>query len=57
MGLTTVMGDTYYNNIFESQGLKTNLTIFNATVQLGPVSNMGLVSPTRLERANFQSQN
>ena len=47
MGLTTVMGDTYQNNISENQGLKTNLTIFNATVQLGPVSNMGPVSPIR----------
>ena len=34
--------------MFENQGLKTNFTIFNATVQLGPVSNMGPVSPSRL---------
>ena len=46
MGLTTAMGYTYYNYIYENQGFKTNLTIFNATVQLGPVSNMGPVSPT-----------
>ena len=32
----------------ENQGLKTNFTIFNATVQLGPVSNMGPVSPTTI---------
>ena len=34
------------NNIFEKQGLKTNFTIFNPTVQLGPVFNMAPVSPS-----------
>ena len=33
----------------ENQGLKTNLTFFNATVQLGPVSNMGPVEGSATE--------